>query len=208
MAELDSGIYAPVCTSKICKLCKSKLLRSTFKTTIFTYGASGEGKSSLLSNLFGIEQHFADEARLTVEFFSEVKALHSEEKFGLHIVDTPGFGDVNGTAQDCANIESIMKYINRTLISSDADNHTYPNAVLFCVSAANTRLFGPSSVLTKSLKALNLMTVVDKERPNVLVVITHCASFLPRSPTGKWMSEMNKFGETLLGHVESIIGIK
>jgi len=48
----------------------------------------------------------------------------------------------------------------------------YPNLVLLTLSATDVRIMGPASDFQKTLKALALLDLVDRENLNLIVVVT------------------------------------
>ena len=58
----------------------------------------------------------------------------------------------------------------------------FPNLILVLISSQDTRIEGENSILSKSLKCLVKLGLVDKKNPNVVGVITHGCSFPTRKP--------------------------
>jgi len=99
-------------------------------------------------------------------------------------VDTPGFCDTDGPAQDACNLLSIDTFKRNFYISG-----CYPNVILLVIQATDTRFSGKNSDFMKSLKAFAKLNLVHKERPNVVVVITW-AYAIPSNNIEKWKEKM------------------
>ena len=150
--------------------------------SLLLVGSSGVGKSSTINHLLnasGKEVHFAktssteSETRKTSEFL----AFADDPKRGvknlvLGIVDTPGFNDTKGTEQDACNFYSIKKFYK----GHPKLCGCFPNLILIVVKATDTRIIRENRNLSKSLRCLNELSLVDRRRPNVVAVLSFCCS--------------------------------
>ena len=115
----------------------------------------------------------------------------------LALVDTPGFNDTKGLKQDAFNLATISKFCGQR-------NEAYPNCILFCIKADDNRLGGANSQFMRNLKLLNHIGVIDSERPNLIVVITHACS-VGFANVGKWEESLRKKTEKIQEILESCI---
>ena len=156
--------------------------RSFNSASILLVGNSGVGKSSTINHLFNLGKeskiHFAkthgstSETRDTQEYLLSTDDPEYEVKdLTLGVVDSPGFNDTDGTAQDACNMYSIKRFFE-----SENLNGLYPNLVLILIKANDNRLDGDNSNLAKSLRCINKMRLVDTKHPNVVAVVTFADS--------------------------------
>jgi GTP-binding protein EngB required for normal cell division len=61
----------------------------------------------------------------------------------------------------------------RILLQMKVREQVYPNVVMLVVRINDNRIDGEKSALTKTLKTLEDYMILDKEYPNLLVVVTH-----------------------------------
>jgi hypothetical protein len=85
----------------------------------------------------------------------------------LCFVDTPGFEDQGGSAQDAENWSTIVEANVSEL------RGRFPSTVLIVWSAADPRIGGSQTDLARFLQALGNLDVIDVHQPNVLLVLTH-----------------------------------
>ena len=93
------------------------------------------------------------------------------------VVDTPGFNDTSGLAQDACNIRAVQKYAEKHLWVNG--NISFPNIILLCVKATDNRVIGPETDLIKTIRTLESLNVIDSRKPNLIIVVTH-ACFFPK----------------------------
>ena len=155
--------------------------RSPIYASIVMVGSSRVGKSSTINHLFdtGDAIQFAttsdsqSETRNTSEFIRTVyEPKYEVSDLQLGIVDTPGFNDTDGFKQDACNFYSIKQFYEThpKLIGC------YPNIIFLLVQATDTRIDGRNSDLSKSLRCLQQLCLVDRYHPNVVAVLTFCCS--------------------------------
>ena len=94
----------------------------------------------------------------------------------LSIIDTPGFNDTSGIAQDACNITSIKNFF----ATLNTGENFFPNIVLLCIMANDTRFAGENSLFSKSLKAIKRLGIVDQNKPNVVIVFTFACAITPK----------------------------
>ena len=160
-----------------------KINRGFNHVSMLLVGSSGVGKSSTVNHLLNIGteeelkfakiNHTKSETRTTSEFLAFADDPNLEVKdLVMGIVDTPGFNDTDGLTQDACNFYSIKRFYNR----HPKLHGCYPNLILVVVPAFDTRIAGKNSNLSKSLRCLNELSLVDHRRPNVVAVLSFCCS--------------------------------
>ena len=150
--------------------------------SILLVGSSGVGKSSTINHLLNIgakedqpakTSSTTSETRITSEFLAFADDPKLEVKnLVLGIVDTPGFNDTDGTKQDACNLYSIKKFYE----GHPKLCRCFPNLIFVLVPATDTRIAGENSNLSKSLRCLNQLGLVDHRCPNVVAVLSFCCS--------------------------------
>ena len=159
-----------------------KIKRGFNHVSILLVGSSGVGKSSTINHLLNIGGEgvqFAktsstkSETRITSEFLAFADDPDLEvQNLVMGIVDTPGFNDTDGLTQDACNFYSIKKFYE----GHPKLRGCYPNLIFVLVQAIDTRIAGENSNLSKSLRYLNELCLVDHRRPNVVAVLSFCCS--------------------------------
>ena len=155
-----------------------KIERCFNHASLLLVGSSGVGKSSTINhllNLTGEERVKTSSTKSETRITRELLAFADDPKLEvknlvLGIVDTPGFNDTDGVKQDACNFYSIKKFYN----SHPKLHGCYPNLILVVVKATDTRIAGENSNLSKSLRCLNELRLVDHHRPNVVAVLSFC----------------------------------
>ena len=110
----------------------------------------------------------------------------------VNIVDTPGFGDTDGLAQDACNLWAIQKFCTETI-------RAYPNIIVVCMKATENRFEGAKSNFVKCLKILQAMHIIDKEKVNVVIALTHACA-LPRKKQ-RWIEQSSN----LAGSIKNVL---
>ena len=156
-----------------------KINRGYNHVSLLVVGSSGVGKSSTINHLLNIGVPFpktsstTSETRITSEFLAFADDPDLEVKnLVLGIVDTPGFNDTDGLTQDACNFYSIKKFYE----GHPKLHGCFPNLIFVLVPAFDTRIAGENSNLSKSLRCLNELSLVDHRRPNVVAVLSFCCS--------------------------------
>ena len=164
--------------------------RSSNKAIIFLYGMTGSGKSSTLNHLFNNQDMLkvSDYKSCTKDVVEYVVTMTSDDfrlrNLEIGFIDTPGWGDTDGTIQDAVNISSIEIFLQKHPLLSSKSHSLYPNIVLIVVSAVDKRLGGECSSCAYMLRTLSKLHVVDQSRPNVVFVLTNASSV----PKGRYNS--------------------
>ena len=163
-----------------------KIKRSTSQVSIVLIGSSGVGKSSTINHLFNCDiakiHKSRSETRSTTEYIIESDSDQYEASgLKMALVDTPGFTDTGGSKQDACNFSSIKRFYE----SHPTLKGFFPNLVFILISAADARLEGPCSDLTRSLKSLSQLNLVDRQHPNVIGIITRADFLGKRMPRWK-----------------------
>ena len=159
-----------------------KIGRGFNHASILVVGSSGVGRSSTINHMFNVGgegipfaaiNYTEYETRITSEFLAFADDPDLEVKnLVLGIVDTPGFNDINGFKQDTCNFYSIKKFFE----GHPKLRGCFPNLILIVVNAMDQRIAGENSNLSKSLRCLNELGLVDHHRPNVVAVLSFCCS--------------------------------
>ena len=164
----------------------NKINRGFNHVSILLVGSSGVGKSSTINHLLNIggkgvqkgvqfakTSSMKSETRITSEFLAFADDPNFEVKnLVLGIVDTPGFNDTDGLTQDACNFYSIKRFYE----SHPRLHGCVPNLIFILVPATDTRVAGENSNLSKSLRCLNELRLVDHRFPNVVAVLSFCCS--------------------------------
>ena len=150
--------------------------------SILVVGSSGVGKSSTINHLLNIggegvqftqTSSTRSETRITSEFLAFADDPKLEVKnLVLGIVDTPAFNGTDDTKQDACNFYSIKKFYE----GHPKLRGCFPNLIFLVVPATDTRIAGENSNLSKSLRCLNQLGLVDHSCPNVVAVLSFCCS--------------------------------
>ena len=150
--------------------------------SILLIGSSGVGKSSTINHLLNIggegvqfakTSNITSETRITSEFLAFADDPKLEVKnLVLGVVDTPGLNDTDGLTQDACNFYSIKKFYEE----HPKLERCFPNLIFVLVPATDTRIAGENSNLSKSLRCLNQLGLVDHSCPNVVAVLSFCCS--------------------------------
>ena len=159
-----------------------KIKRGFNHVSILMVGSSGVGKSSTINHLLNIggegvqfakASRTKSETKITSEFLAFADDPNLEVKnLVMGIVDTPGFNDTAGVKQDACNVYSIKKFYE----DHPKLRGCYPNLIFVLLPATDTRPEGENSNLSKSLRYLNWLGLVDRSRPNVVAVLSFCCS--------------------------------
>ena len=159
-----------------------KIKRGFNHVSMLLVGSSGVGKSGTINHLLNIGGEgvqFAktgstkSETRITSEFLAFADDPNLEVKnLVMGIVNTPGFNDTDGLKQDACNFYSIKRFYE----GHPKLRGCYPNLIFVLVPATDTRIAGENSNLSKSLRCLNELSLVDHRRPNVVAVLSFCCS--------------------------------
>ena len=186
-----------------------KAHRNPYEAMIFLYGLSGAGKSTTLNHLFNAELiPTSDNKSSTIEVTEYVATMDSPrwDVTGLDIgfIDTPGWGDTSGSGiSDLANIEHFLA-CHPYLDSQYLHLKFYPNIVMIVVRAGDPRITGFNSQLSKMLRVLSKLNIVDKLCPNVIIVLT-CALFI--RPPKKYAEKRDSQFQTIKNLVRLHLGV-
>ena len=184
---------------------------------ILLIGSTGSGKSSTINHFLNIGDEILaaktsdDElAAKIMRKTSEYIVTFPEHKYDvrdlvLSVIDTPGFNDGDGVEQDACNIVSIKKYFE-THPKILSKTKIYPNLVFIVEKASNIRMKGVNSTLSKSLRGIKMLDVVDTSHPNLVVILTH-ASSVGYKNVEKWKETMREKKELVSDIVFEILGV-
>ena len=160
-----------------------KIKRGFNHVSVLVVGSSGVGKSSTINHLLNIgaekgvqfakTSSIKSETRITSEFLAFADDPNLEVKnLVMGLVDAPGFNHTDGLTQDACSFYSIRKFYE----SHPKLRGCFPNLILIVVQATDTRIGGENSNLSKSLRCLNELSLVDHRCPNVVAVLSFCCS--------------------------------
>ena len=194
-------------------LSSAKIRRPLDSAMILLVGVSGVGKSSTINNLFDTGEEFKivmtssteSETRATSEYvlsFEEPSYQVCDLK--MSVIDTPGFNDTEGVNQDACNFLSIKRFFETH--QSLPEEHTYPNLVFLVVSATDMRIKGPNSNLSKCLRGIKLLDVVDTKHQNLVIIVTFCCS-VGHSNVEKWKQKMQEKTDNISKVVCEVLGV-
>ncbi|XP_027022245.2 uncharacterized protein LOC113655734 [Tachysurus fulvidraco] len=162
--------------------------------TIMLMGATGSGKSTLINGMInyilGVEWSDSCRFKLIDEQTNKTQAesqtsdvtayqIHYQNSFQVHysltIIDTPGFGDTRGIAQDKMITEKIRKFF------SEKDGIVTLDAVCFVVQSALARLTHTQKYIFEAILSIFgkdiannitiMITFADGQKPPVLEAI-------------------------------------
>ena len=191
----------------------AKIKRPFESAMILIVGGSGVGKSSTINHLLvtGEEDPIAmtnaaeSETRATSEYVLTVDEPSLEVcDLNMSVIDTPGFNDTEGVNQDACNFVSIKRFFETH--PRLPEQLTYPNLVFLVVSATDKRVKGANSDLSKCLRGIKLLEVVDTKRPNLVVVLTSCCSIAHKN-IKKWEENMHEKKRLVSTVVYEVLGI-
>ncbi|CAG7633813.1 unnamed protein product, partial [Allacma fusca] len=155
--------------------------RSTNTATILLLGMTGAGKSHTINNLFTKEitpvgegvSCTKDIVEFTIEMPSENAGISNAK---IKVIDTPGFGDTEDglefDARVLANIDRLFEL-----------RQYKPSFIILAVNINDKRLdgkFAPFVQLLQSMKLQLMKNVLDKDHPNLVIVLTHLCGAVPK----------------------------
>lgn len=191
-----------------------KINRPFQSAMILLVGGSGVGKSSTINHLLDTGEGLPvaktsateSETKSTSEYVLTVDEPSYEVcDLKMSIIDTPGFNDTGGINQDALNILSVKRFFETHPILKE--QQTYPNLVFLVVSAMDPRIKGPCSNLSKGLRGIKFLEVVDTNCPNVVVVVTFCCS-VGHKNVDKWKKMMQTKKDLISTIVFEVLGVK
>ena len=156
-----------------------KVHRSCNEAIIFVYGMSGAGKTTSLNHLFGfdiikVSDEKASDTKLVTEY---IATMDSEDwkvsNLQIGFIDMPGWDDDTGEEQDILNMATIDKFISNHPYLGSNVYKCYPSVVMIAIDANDKRLQGENAHVVRMFRALNKLRIIDEERSNLLIVLTH-----------------------------------
>ena len=153
--------------------------RSCNEAILFLYGVSGAGKSSTLNHLFSADLIPTSATRSATDSVTEwVSSVHSEHwrvsNLEVGFVDVPGWGDSEG--RDATNFALMQQFLSVHPILGSKLRKFYPNIVLLVINSNDNRMLGSEASAHRMLTSLSKLDIVDKKRPNLVIVLTHVCS--------------------------------
>ena len=167
--------------------------RSCNEAIVFLYGMSGAGKSSTLNHLFSTDLIPTSATESATECVTEwVSSTHSEHwsvsNLEVGFVDVPGWGDSEG--RDATNFALMQQFLSVHPILGCKLRKFYPNIVLLVFNSNDNRMLGSEANALRMLTSLSRLDIVDKKRPNVVIVLTHVCSH-PREGFSEKLGEQS-----------------
>ena len=118
--------------------------------------------------------------------------MHSEHwrvsNLEVGFVDVPGWGDSEG--RDATNFALMQQFLSVHPILGCKVRKFYPNIVLLVFSSNDNRMLGSEANALRMITSLSKLDIVDKTRPNVVIVLTHVCSH-PREGFAEKMGEQS-----------------
>ena len=197
-----------------CLLSSVKIKRPFESAMILLVGSSGVGKSSTINHLLdtgdGLPVAMTSASESKTKATSEYILTVDEPRFEvsdlkMSIIDTPGFNDTDGINQDACNFVSIKEFFETH--PRLPEQFTYPNLVFLVVNAMDQRIKGPSSNLSKGLRGIKLLEMVDTNYPNLVVVLTFCCS-VGHKNVNKWKKKLQEKNDLISAAVFELLGVQ
>ena len=192
----------------------AKIKRPLESAMILLVGDSGVGKSSTINHLLdtgeGVPVAMTSATKSETKTTSEYVITIDEPNYQvcdlkISVIDTPGFNDTVGVNQDACNFVSIKRFFETH--PDLPETMTYPNLVFLVVSAMDQRIEGPNSNLSKCLRGIKLLNVIDTSRPNLVVVVTFCCSVGHKNVV-KWKERMQEKKDAISTVVYEVLGVQ
>ena len=143
------------------------------------YGLTGAGKTKSINHLFGfdiisISDKRASDTKLVTEY---VATMQSEEwgvsNLQIGFIDMPGWNDAREDEQDILNMATIDKFISNHPYLGCTLYKCYPSIVMIAINANDRRIEGKNSQVVRMFRALTKLEIIDKNRPNLLIILTY-----------------------------------
>lgn len=215
---LDLNRYSSIEPPPRIKLCyyivsSEKINRPSYSPMILLVGSSGVGKSSTINHLFDTGEGdpvamISDQeskTNATTEYLLTVDEPDYEVcDLSMSIIDTPGLNDTAGVEQDACNFVSMKEFLQT---HPSVDKKIYPNLVFLVVSAMDKRIAGVNSNLVKTLRGIKYLEVVDKNHPNLVVILTFCCS-VPRGNVHRWKEKIEKKKQDISTIVFKVLAVR
>ena len=168
--------------------------RSCNEAILFIYGISGAGKSTTLNHLFDSKLIPTSDSKSCTDSATEWVSTFASDHWQVSnlevgFIDVPGWGDSLG--RDAANLSLIQHFLTIHPILGSNIRKFYPNIVLLVFNSNDNRMFGEESRAQKMLQSISKLDIVDKEHPNVVIVLTHVCSH----PASEFVDILKKLGD-------------
>ena len=196
-----------------CLLSSVKVKRPFNSAMILVVGSTGVGKSSTINHLLdtgegipvALTSSTESETKTTKEYILTTDNPEYEVcDLKMGIIDTPGLNDTAGVKQDACNFVSIKRFFETH--PGLPEQFTYPNLIFLVVSVNDTRIKGQNSNLSKCLRGIKLLKVVDTSHPNLVVVVTFCCS-VGYGNLSKWEDKMKEKKDAISTIVFEVLGV-
>ena len=156
--------------------------RASNQAIIFLYGLSGAGKTSTLNHIFGFEiieviKEFESDTKDVNEYIATMKSEDwGVNNLQINFIDMPGWSETSGDEEDIRNMAMIDQFLSNHRSLGSKIYKCYPNIVAIAINATDKRLAGKNAEVVRMFRALTKLNIIDKEKPNVLIILTHAWS--------------------------------
>ena len=153
--------------------------RACNQAIIFLYGLSGAGKTSSLNHIFGFElieviENFEANTKGVTEYIATMESeTWGVSNLQINFIDMPGWSDSSGEKMDIQNMALIDQFLLNHHSLGSKIHKCYPNIVAITIDANDNRLVGRDTEVVRMFRALTKLNVIDREKPNVLIILTH-----------------------------------
>ena len=149
------------------------------------------GKTSTFNHLFHTNLRVSNETSVTrsVDVYS-AKTENKTLKF--NVVDTPGLEDTSGLYQDACNMHALQTFRKNSIGSAKL-----PNIIVMCVKSTDNRDRGPQSAFVRNIRTLESLKLIDQQKPNVVIVVTHACAIAPGDWNTKTQEIIKKYQEIM-----------
>ena len=112
-------------------------------------------------------------------------------------MDTPGLEDTSGIYQDACNMHALQKFRKESVGIGKI-----PNIILLTVKSTDNRDKGPQSAFVKNIRTLESLKLIDRDKRNIVIVVTHACAI----PPGDWQTKtreiIKKYRSIILEELE------
>ena len=159
-------------------------------------GHTGAGKTSTFNHLFHTSLPVSTETSATrsVDVYS---AVARGKRLVFNAVDTPGLEDTSGIYQDACNMHALQKFRKESVGIGKI-----PNIILLTVKSTDNRDNGPQSAFVKNIRTLESLKLIDREKRNIVIVVTHACAIPPGDWNPKTQEIMKKYRSLIWDELE------
>ena len=164
-------------------------------------GHTGVGKTSTFNHLFDTSLPVSTETSATrnVDVYS---AVARGKRLPFNAVDTPGLEDTSGIYQDACNMHVLQKFRKESVGIGKI-----PNIILLTVKSTDNRDKGPQSAFVKNIRTLESLKLIDREKRNIVIVVTHACAIPPGDWHTKTREIMKKYRSIIWDELETDVPV-